>query len=189
MMYSNHLTPNKARILEAILLLIQRAQKEGFDVTQYDLVKSLFIADTSHLKVYGRPITYDNYSAMEHGPVPRFAYDMLKPGFEGAKFFGEWPLWGSEKAYRTVRHYKNPVREPNLRRLSVSDVTCLEEAQDIVRTLGFGGTRDFTHKHPAYMAAWRKDDNKRSFPMDYKLLIEDQDEELMAEIVMASKRH
>ena len=47
-------------------------------ITQYDIVKSLFLADKAHLNRYGRPITFDNYFAMKDGPVPNLAYNLLK---------------------------------------------------------------------------------------------------------------
>ena len=62
------LQPNKQKILESVLFLIELAEKETYHPTQYELVKSIFIADFHHLKKYGRPITFDNYSAMELGP-------------------------------------------------------------------------------------------------------------------------
>ena len=38
----------------------------------------LLFADKKHLERYGRFITGDTYSAMENGPVPSFAYDVVK---------------------------------------------------------------------------------------------------------------
>ena len=73
-----HMKPNVGRILAALYHVIKEARDRKRDVSQYDLVKSLFLADRSHLNEWGRPITYDNYTAMKHGPVPSLAYDLLK---------------------------------------------------------------------------------------------------------------
>jgi len=175
--------------LEAILLLIERAQHLDVVFTQYDIVKSLFIADTFHLSRYGRPITYDNYSAMEHGPVPSLAYDMLKPGYDGHRFFEKWPLWERRHFKGYAYQYASAKRSADLSKLSESDVSCLHEAQDVVVSFGFHKTRDYTHKHPAYKAAWKPESGRKAFPMDYRLLIEGQDAELLEEIALASRRH
>src|SRR5579871_5139061 len=73
-----HLQPHLGRIVESVLFLVNEAHNQRFHLTQYDIVKSLFLADTIHLNRYGRPITYDNYVAMENGPVPSKAYNILK---------------------------------------------------------------------------------------------------------------
>lgn len=177
-------TPNRTKIAEAILYLISRAEKTGKTLTQYDIVKTIFVADISHLATYGRPITYDNYYAMEHGPVPSEAYDMLKEGYRG---LSEWPLWRRTPAPNsTTCTYDHPVRAPNLRKLSSSEISDLDAAQDIVRSQSFQKTKDMTHKNPAYVAAWKNDPKVRRFPMDYLLLV-DGDEEMLKDIVFASQ--
>src|SRR5436189_4235490 len=72
------LKPNVQRIVAAISLIIDEAREAGQPITQYDIVKSLFLADRSSLNKYGRPITFDNYAAMKDGPVPSLAYNFLK---------------------------------------------------------------------------------------------------------------
>lgn len=178
------LTPNKTKIAEAILYLISRAEQLGKRVTQYDIVKSVFIADTSHIATYGRPITYDNYFAMKHGPVPSETYDMLKA--EHQELEG-WPLWrrtplnGSSTCV-----YDRPTRAANLAKLSISERHELDAAQDIVWSQGFQATKDLTHKNPAYLAAWKEDPALKAFPMNYLLLVEG-DEDVLHEIEFASR--
>lgn len=180
------LTPNRQRIAEAILFMIARAEPKKRVMTQYDLVKALWLADTWHLTKYGRPITYDNYVAMEHGPVPSEAFDMLKPDYQGDEHFEVWPLWLVSPYRGRAYAYYSPQRPFNSAKLSQSEIHELTEAQDLVWTMGFEGTRDFTHKHPAYVAAWREGESRKSFPMDYMMLL-DQDEEAFTDIVFASK--
>jgi hypothetical protein len=50
--------PNEGKILEAIAFLIIRAGELSYEVTVYDLVKSLFLADKIHLNRWGRPVTF-----------------------------------------------------------------------------------------------------------------------------------
>src|SRR5271155_2168922 len=44
--------PDRERILEAIIYLINK----GKNLSQYDIVKTIFLADKAHLNRYGRPI-------------------------------------------------------------------------------------------------------------------------------------
>src|SRR6266446_7375344 len=81
--------PNQGRIVEAILFIFAEACERKIAVTQYDIVKSLFLADRAHLNKYGRPITFDNYVAMEHGPVPSTAYNFLKEDARALSKYGD----------------------------------------------------------------------------------------------------
>lgn len=187
------LRPNLKRILESILFLIANAEneKDGDYLTQYEIVKSLFIADKMHLEVYGRPITFDNYTAMKNGPVASQAYNMLKPDFDGGKHFEEnWPIWTSESSPadgNNARKFHRLKRQPNVRALSESDRTTLLEALEIVKSLEFGGVRDLTHKDAAYVAAWKENGGKKAYEMDYVRLLPDQDEDSYLDLVHASK--
>lgn len=142
------------------MFVIQAATQRGITVTQYDLVKTLFIADLNHLKNYGRPVTYDNHVAMEHGPVPSEAYDMLKQSYNWrARFDLDGPPWASRPApERGARAFafENIAREPDLRCLSKSDISALNNAFDYVAKEGFKKVRDWTHEHVAYKTAWER---------------------------------
>ena len=63
--------PDKAS--EAIDL-IARARP---GITQYFIGKLLYLADKAHFLDWGRPITFDRYVAMVHGPVPSAVRNML----------------------------------------------------------------------------------------------------------------
>lgn len=185
------LQPNRPKILEAILFLIERADETGRSVTQYEIVKSIFMADVFHLKKFGRPVSFDNYAALQFGPVPSEAYDMLKPGYQpGDLGEGVWPPWDRSKAgYGGSRAFRfhNLKRKPNKKKLSQSDMTELSEALDLVKQLGFSGVRDWTHLHQAYRAAWDARGDRASVPMDYGLLVEGEDRELVSDLAHASK--
>src|SRR3569833_2759794 len=118
--------PNIQKILEAVLFLLREAANADLRLTQYDIVKSVFIADLFHLEKYGRPISFDNYAAMENGPVPSETYNLLKPDYDGRSFSGEdWPLWSTapakDKPSESATYYFAPHRGPNTRKLSKSD--------------------------------------------------------------------
>ena len=72
------MTPNAQKIIAAVSYLISEGLAAGYKITQYDIVKSVFLADRSHLNKYGRPVTFDNYFAMKDGPVATLTYDLLK---------------------------------------------------------------------------------------------------------------
>ena len=185
------LQANYRRIVEVILFLIEEAERRGTYVTKYDIVKSLFVADVAHLNNYGRPISFDNYYAMKDGPVPSATYELL--GDERPKNFtlefGDWPMWSREvspkdgaKAIKFVR----PKRSPNLRVLSETDVNALKEALSLIKAQSFTETRDMTHEYPAYLEAWKDDGVKKSYLMNYNLLVEGEDKEVVSDIVHAS---
>lgn len=174
------LTPRKDKIIESILYLITRGDKRKRVSTQYDIVKTIWFADTWHLEKYGRPVTFDNYVAMENGPVPSATYDILKSKENRESLWWCAPYKGKANAYY------NAQRPFNSEKLSESELKELSEAQDLVWSLGFGDTKDVTHTHPAYQNAWVPDDPRRkSFPMDYSLLV-DGDEELLEDLIFAS---
>jgi hypothetical protein len=179
------LKPNSSKILEAILFLIEEAGRSGSYVTQFDIAKSVFVADLLHLKAYGRPVTFDNYAAMERGPVPKHTYDMLKSDYNWGPEGAPWTtLPAPEHGKRAVR-YVRPVRSPNMRKLSETDASHLREALQIVKSLGFRGTSDFTHELDAYKKAWSARGSRKSNDMDYRLLVED--DGLVSDLVHASR--
>jgi|WetSurMetagenome_2_1015567.scaffolds.fasta_scaffold74511_2 hypothetical protein len=184
------LQPNRTKIIEAILLLIEEAGRRKRALTQYEIVKSLFIADFWHLKKFGRPVTFDNYVAMKFGPVPSEAYDMLKPNYvwKGVPAPDGWPLWDRNAIEgSTAAHFENPRRPVNRRKLSETDIGELMEALKFVTNLGFGGVRDWTHLNPAYVDAWEARGDRKSNDMKYELLLEGNDKELVTDLAHASK--
>jgi hypothetical protein len=183
--------PNHRRILESVLFLIGEATRRGIYVTEYDIDKSIWVADVSHLNKYGRPVTYDNYVAMKDGPVPSFTRDLLQPGFKNSPFFTEeWPPWervrspaDGERAFKFI----NPKREANLRVLSKSDTQELVQALVLVKSKGFHGTKKWTHEHPAYVDVWPDKATGGAYEMDYAKLFEEPDPETVDDLVFSSK--
>lgn len=183
------LKPNVPRILEAILYVIETAIERGVPATKYEIAKSIFIADWRHLEEYGRPITYDNYSALPDGPVPSLTLSILEPDFNWRSIGHDGgPPWKTEPAPRAGKkaiQYVHPERHPDLERLSETDVQALSSALIEVQKMGFHKTRDFTHDIPAYVKAWSKRGTKRGMLMDYRDLAED--DGLVSDLVHASQ--
>ena len=181
-----NLTPNRPKIVEAILFLIGEAQAIGVELSQYDIVKSLFEADGAHLNAYGRPVTFDNYAALEHGPVARESYDMLKPSYNWQELGLAVAPWTARETGPKTKAFA-ATRPADLRLLSKTDQRVLQEAMQLVIKLGFKGVRERTHEHPAWKKAWESG-TARSKPMDYALMFAEPDEEAVEHLAYASAR-
>ena len=183
--------PKLDKIVEAILCVVNLGKDRGIRLTQYSIVKTLFLADRQHLNKYGRPITFDNYVAMQHGPVPNKAYNILKENGRVMKELGQRQLpWTrvaapdiSEKCYE----YHQPVRAASEDILSESDLEELSVALTVVNALGFQQIRKLTHEDPAYIDAWEDDSEKNQFPMSYALLFETPNEDKAKDLSFLSR--
>ena len=181
------LEPNIAKIVAAICFVIAEAAKSGQKPTQYEIVKTLFLADKKHLNTYGRPITFDNYCAMNHGPVPSLAYDLLKGDATTIKKHGLKKLpWTKNKGERTTFRY-TVTKACSTDALSPSDEEALSGAWGVIQSLTFSQIRQLTHNDPAYAEAWSGDDNRQSHPMSLALLFETPNYEAAESISFLSK--
>lgn len=171
--YTQGMTPDIERIPEAILYLISK--KSG--LSQYQIVKTLFVADTAHLNKFGRPITFDNYYALTFGPVPQLAYDALKPGFDYRAIFGEDRPWQIKRTAGKKNFHSDPSRAPRLELLSASDIEILDVALGVILKFSFKQIKALTHDHPAWQEAWARRGHKSASPMRTALLLNVKDEE------------
>lgn len=174
--------PNVDRIVAALYFVMAEAQRRGRDVSQYDLVKTLFLADRAHLNEWGRPVTYDNYVAMPHGPVPSLAYDLLK-GNEKVMRDHHLPClpWKSVPQIKSTRHFfpaDDAINPQDY--LSESDIEVLRNSLGVVHSLGFGQIRRLTHEDPAYVDAWREDGGRTAYAMKLGLFFDKADFEQAA---------
>lgn len=169
------MTPNVDRILAAIFHVITAAKERNETITQYDVVKAVFLADRSHLNEWGRPITYDNYVAMVHGPVPTLTYDLLKANANVLRRHHIHALpWTTKQVDGRTRKYVpiDGASDP-AELLSPSDIQALDDALGTVKRLGFGQVRRLTHEDPAYIDAWQEGGEKASYDMKLELLFEE----------------
>jgi uncharacterized phage-associated protein len=178
------LIEDKAKIQEAILYLMT----EKPNLSQYDIVKSLFLADRAHLNRYGRPVTFDNYVAMKDGPVPSLTYDALKPTYRYKHTFGEDRPWTSvpDKDKPKVNRY-TALRKPDEEYLSGTDKKALDWALDTVLRLSFDQLRLLTHEDKAYKEAWARRGDAGAAKMRLNLLVEEHGKELEEELVYLSR--
>lgn len=167
--------PNVDRIVAALYFVMAAAQRRGRNVSQYDLVKTLFLADRAHLNEWGRPVTYDNYCAMRHGPVPSLAYDLLKGNEKAMRDHQLHDLpWKAIPHIKSTKHFVpidgllNPQDV-----LSESDIEVLENSLGVVQSLGFSQVRRLTHEDPAYVDAWLEDGGRAAYAMKLGLLFDE----------------
>src|ERR1700740_2698076 len=137
---------NTGKALEAILWIAK--QRPGIDF--YHVVKCCFYADKYHLNKYGRPIAGDNYIADTYGPLGRTVYGLLtNEPFEILALGGNGDL-----PFKVIGQYQiKASRDPNLRRLSESDVESLRFALETYGDKSFDELFVESHRDQAYVAA------------------------------------
>ncbi len=139
--------PSVAKALEVILWLAER--KNGIDV--YHIVKSAFYADKYHITKYGRPLIGDLYRAAWFGPLPQVIYGLLRHEpmeILALQTNGTLPFRVEAGTFRVYAD-----REPNMKRLSASDVEALEYGLKEVGDSSFDDLMQKTHRDPAYLNA------------------------------------
>lgn len=180
--------PDVSRILAAVAYIIGDVESKGWRPTQYDVVKALFLADRQHLNEYGRPVSFDNYVAMKHGPVPSVAYDLLKNEPKTLAKFGLGDLpWKSEPGEQGKVYFHSASTAWTGDILSPSDILALEAASKVIQSLSFGQIRKLTHGDPAYVDAWEDESDLKRFPMSLGLLFEVPDFERARELSDVTK--
>ncbi|WP_461381806.1 Panacea domain-containing protein [Devosia indica] len=181
------LTPDLNKIVESILLVLKKAAERGKSVTQYDIVKTIFLADRLHLNEYGRPITFDNYFAMKDGPVPTKVYDLVKGGPWAERLIGGELPWTTTPAPGTARaKLFKATLDPAEDVFSPSEIEAIENSLTVVLSLGFSQVRRLTHEDPSYVDAWGGDETTR-YPMSLGLLFDEPNFELAEDLQYLSQ--
>jgi hypothetical protein len=154
--------PSVAKALEVILWLAN--QCKGIDL--YRVAKASFFADKYHIAQFGRPIIGDEYRAAWFGPLPQVIYGLLR--HEPMEILalgnkGPLPFKVDESSFCV-----EPEREPNLDKLSESDIEALRHGLSEIHGKSFHELVEETHRDPAYR-------NARSGTMDYRDFIPEDD--------------
>lgn len=184
------MTPNIPRIIGAISFVIDEGRKRDQRVTQYDIVKTLFLADRASLNKFGRPITFDNYVAMKDGPVPSTSYNLLKKDPRTLRRLRISVPWDSSPAPEfgaLAKAYTMSAEKVCTDTLSPSDLEELSSALTIVKSLGFSQVRKLTHDDRAYVEAWDPEGISSRYAMSYSLLFDVPNEQLASDISFLSK--
>ena len=136
------------KAVEAILYIAQQVPDT------YCLLKIMYLADKRHLGKYGRFMCGDRYVAMRLGPVPSGAYDIIKYVRGDGVFSVQEPV---KQAFRLQGHDVVPLREPDLRVLSASEIACIDETLRECASLSWRELKRRSHDK-AYDKAGRNDD-------------------------------
>lgn len=175
--------PKRDKVTEGALFLLKRAQDSGLAMPTTQLATAMFLADKAHLDAYGRPVFFDNYIATKNGPEGVAAMEILDAA-------NDWTSIGSESAPWTIENadsesFARPMRSPNMRRLSETDVEALESALAMVTGLDTEQLRLFTHRNQAYDSAWN-DGKGEGSRLDPRLIPDTRDDEMIDDLLYAS---
>lgn len=150
------------------------------DLTKLKAVKLLYLADRYHLFRYGRPITGDRYIAMDLGPVPKDAFQLISRLIEPAEVDDPQRAMALERldVYRGfMRRYAYPVLRarsgPDMGVFSDSEIEALSET---LKEFGSKPARflvDLTHEHRAYQRADSSRIPGSSTDLPYEYFFED----------------
>jgi uncharacterized phage-associated protein len=144
---------NKQKSIESILWLIQKGESN-----MYNILKMLFEAEKYHLNKYGRPITGDDYYAMDFGIVPTETYRMIRDDLSRGSFCKE-------------ENNMIKLREANLSHLSKSDVKALTHGYDKYAGLDFNQVMIKNHEESAWKKYYIQGTSNR---IPFEILIEEE---------------
>lgn len=143
--------PNKEKILEGLIWIADK--RPG--LTRYYFVKIMYLAEKLHLKKYGRPIYGDPLYALEFGPVPTIAYDLVKEDFSFRTEDMADAFYSALSVADTPNGHKafTAMRAPDIDWFSKSDLECMDEAFRTFADLPFSKIMDHTHREPEWREA------------------------------------
>lgn len=118
----------------------------------HKVFKILYFADQSHLAKYGVAVTNDTYIAMNNGPVPSIAYDILKA------LRGEGLLLTQKEKFEPFfkvagKYQIEAIKNPDLENLSNSELSALTYSIKENQNLSFATLTQKSHDQ-----AWKKAD-------------------------------
>jgi uncharacterized phage-associated protein len=119
-MTNGHRTFDTDKAVEAIVYTVDKAHRD-----LYATLKLIYLADRCHLERYGRFMFGDWYVAMDSGPVPSGAYDIIRDVRAHADTTGSRR---ASSAFTVELYAIKTLRRPEMDELSQSDVECLDMA-------------------------------------------------------------
>jgi len=136
---------DQRKALHSILFVVTHLPKPA---NVYNVLKCLYYADRKHLQEYGRQIYGETFYALEHGPVPSAAYEIIKYANGRAK----WDLQFHEAfELLDVNDIHVSARGPvDTDLLSRSDMACLLDAARKYGKMSFGKLKSLSHKGKAF---------------------------------------
>lgn len=152
----------------------------GGKMSYIKLLKLMYMVDREALARFGRPVSYDSFSSLEHGPILSTTYNRIK----GEKTLGKpEPAW--EKYITTRQGYDVKLKqEAPVAELSEAEIRLIREIFDQFGNWYRWKIVNYMHDH---FPEW-KDPGESSAPIDYSEVLRAKDktpeeaEEIEAEI-------
>ncbi len=140
----------KESIEVTVHLLLYILKQLGGNGDFHKIFKIMYFADQKHLAKYGSPISHDKYIAMQNGPVPSMAYDILK-ALRGEGLMA--PLSGQFSPFFNLQNSFTiqALSEPDFESFSQSEIEVINSAIEENKKLGFKKLTDKSHD-----SAWKK---------------------------------
>ena len=139
---------DQRKALHAMLFVVTHLPKPA---NVYNVLKCLYFADRKHLQEYGRQIYGETFYALEHGPVPSAAYEIIKYANGRAKWDLQFP---EALELLDVNDIRVSARGPaNTDLLSRSDMACLLDAAGRYGKMSFDKLKKLSHQGKAFEKA------------------------------------
>ncbi len=117
----------------------------------YNVLKCLYFADRQHLQEYGRQIYGETFYALEHGPVPSAAYEIVKYAGGRAKWDLQFPEAIELLDVNDIHVSARGSADTDL--LSRSDMGCLLDAARKYGKMPFSRLKKLSHQGKAFEKA------------------------------------
>ncbi|GMV83872.1 MAG: hypothetical protein AMXMBFR7_50560 [Planctomycetota bacterium] len=144
------------------------AREPGRQMSRLRLIKLLYIADREALKETGRPITWDRWVAMKHGPVLSRFYDVIK-GLEVGST--ELAKYVDQQGYQIILR-----SDPGKGQLNRYEIRKLAELSNRYRDQDEWELVEITHQFPEWIKN-NPGDSSRQIPLEDILAGVDMDSE------------
>jgi len=156
---------NRHKVIEAIVYLASK--RPGIDV--FHVLKVLFYADLEHFQQYFRPVLGDQYCAMKDGPVPSFAYDVIKRN-RAKVDLGLLKIIDEKLNIQKPGDYLCVWAKHEFDRsiFSRTDVECLDHSIERYADMTFGNLWFIVHQEPSYKKTYVAG---TSTPMPYETML------------------
>lgn len=162
--------PKFEKIVEVLLYISHKKQ----DVDIYHASKLVYLSDYFHFNRYRRPITFEIYTAMAHGPVATKTYELLKGEKKALADAKIDALPFEVRRLDKIIIIGDPYRAVNYTVFSKSDLLVMDDVIERFADLPFGQLHRITSKHFAYQNAWKhKPEDAKSALMSYDDILEE----------------
>lgn len=146
------------------------ALKSGGYINKLKVIKLIYFADRYHLRKYGRPITNDEYYAMDYGPVGSCVKDIAEMSeFLGSKEEGYASIFIEAPDRYDIRSKKGYDTDV----FSESDLEALNFAWEKFGHYDQFKLADITHEYPEWKKHERALESYSRRKMDYKDFLDD----------------